>query len=179
MRRLGVSQSCHITRGVATAPALSQTNHRPPRLPRPRRAASPMSPRISPLHPPPSAYWITGSPSSNSSNSPSPVCIILRQTSSNPSSCFSSGSVVHQGYNQLAKTRIQIKLLWWTFCYFWSITDVTNLCFPSHQRKTLWPTVFSYIRTIPAAILAGGFNKGWDTKWSPILSTTTLGRTWP
>lgn len=46
MRRLGVSQSCHITRGVATAPALSQTNHRPPRLPRPRRAASPMSPLL-------------------------------------------------------------------------------------------------------------------------------------
>lgn len=64
----------------------------------------------------------------------SPVCIVLRQTSSNPSSCFSSGSVVHQGYNQLAKTRIQTKLLWWTSCYFWSITDVTNLCIPPHQR---------------------------------------------
>lgn len=73
----------------------------------------------------------------HSSNSPSPVCIVLRQTSSNLSSCFFSGSVVNQGYNQLAKTRIQIKLLWWTSCYFWSITDViSGLYFPSHQRKT-------------------------------------------
>lgn len=38
---------------------------------------------------------------------------------------------------------------------------------PVSSTKNIWPTVFSYIRTIPAVILAGGFNKGWDTKWSP------------